>query len=1156
MRTSIRRGLSCCAATLTIVGAGATAASAVTPWWHFTSSVRPSTLKPRGEGVIGFRALNVGDATTSVENAKGEPTPVTIAATLPPGVTVQPVSAGNPEPDVTLHTFPETELGTFACGEPSPRHVQCTYEPPLIPYEYAEMSVAVKVEGSSGGPSTAEVSGGGAPSASLERSLVVGEKPPAFEVEDQGLSIVPEQEGGALDTHAGSHPFQLTTNFALNQTADTLHPPALPRDLKFTLPPGLVANAAVFPRCSESQFLTKGPGAGQADLCPQESAIGVVVLTLYQTSFAGEAPTQTYPVPVFNLAPRRGEPVRFGFYFAGIAVPIDFSIRTGDDYGATATVSNITQISNFLAESLTIWGVPGDSVHDASRGWGCLAGGFYQFEPGVGPPPCNTTSQSNPPPFLTLPTSCATPFAASVEGDSWPTKADPGGIALPARGYSLQDKFGRANGLTACDQLPFNPFIEVAPDVQTASTSTGLTVHVRVPQEVSTNANGVASSSVKDITVALPDGVAINPSGANGLDACSEAQIGYLPASSSPPADLHFTPRLPGSTPAIEAGETGALQPGVNFCSTAAKIGTVDIKSPLLPPTQHLTGAVYLASQNENPFGSLIASYIVAEDPTSGVLVKLPGEIHLTETGQIITTFKNNPQLPFEDAELHFFGGDRAPLATPAHCGPYTTTAAFAPWSGGESASSSSSFQINSGPNGGPCPGSPLPFAPVLTGGNTNVNAGLFSPLTTTITREDGQQDMQSVQLHMPAGLEGILAGVELCPNAQAEAGTCGPESLIGETTVSAGIGSAPVTVTGGKVYLTEKYAGAPFGLSIVNPVKTGPFDLAHDTSNPNQQPACDCVVVRARIAVDPQSAALTVTTDASGPHAIPRLIDGVPVQIRKVNVTISRERFTFNPTSCSRSALSGSITGAEGATSPVSVPFQLTNCAALKFTPKLTVSTAGQASRANGAGLKFKISYPRGAIGSQSWFNEAKLDIPRQLPARLTTLQQACLSETFETARAKCPAHSIIGHAVVHTPVLPVPLEGPVYFVSYGNLRFPDAVIVLDGYGVHIELHGDTFINSETHVTSATFRNTPDVPFETLEVTIPSGRFSEFGVNLPAKAHFSFCGRKLTMPTLFKAQNGLELRQNTRISVTGCHKAKKRKHAKKTHRSRRRRGR
>ena len=395
----------------------------------------------------------------------------------------------------------------------------------------------------------------------------------------------------------------------------------------------------------------------------------------------------------------------------------------------------------------------------------------------------------------------------------------------------------------------------------------------------------------------------------------------------------------------------------------------------------------------------------------------------------------------------------------------------------------------------------------------------------------------------MPEGLSGLLSNVELCPEPEANEGLCGPKSEIGETTVSVGVGGQPFTVTGGKVYITGPYNGtggctvgtagcAPFGLSIVNPAKAGPYDLANTRAN---HPPCDCVLVRAKIEVNPITAALTVTSDNEGPDKIPTILEGIPLQIQHVNVTVNRNAFTFNPTNCGKLEIGGNLFAAEGATDALSVPFQAANCATLKFTPEIAVSTGGHASKADGAGLHFKIAYPSHAMGSQSWFEEAKFDLPKQLPARLETLQQACLSNVFETNRAACPKASIIGSAIVHTQVLPVPLIGPVYFVSYGGEKFPEAVIVLQGYGVTVDLHGETFIDNKTGVTSATFRNNPDVPFENIEVTIPTGPYSEFGVNLPAKDNYNFCGQKLSMPTLFKAQNGIEIHTTTPISVTGC---------------------
>ncbi len=359
--------------------------------------------------------------------------------------------------------------------------------------------------------------------------------------------------------------------------------------------------------------------------------------------------------------------------------------------------------------------------------------------------------------------------------------------------------------------------------------------------------------------------------------------------------------------------------------------------------------------------------------------------------GQQIATLKNSPQLPFEDAELHFYGGPNSPLSTPARCGAYTTRASFESWSGGEPVQSSSTFDITRVRVGVRAPGASLPFAPLLTAGTTSNQAGGFSPFTMTMSREDGQQDLQAISLHMPAGLSGLLAGVELCGEAQADAGTCGPNSQIGETIVSVGVGGSPYTVTGGKVYLTGPYEGAPFGLSIVNPANAGPFHLGN-------------VIVRARIAVDPHTAELTITSDNSGPYKIPTMIDGIPLEIKHVNVTVNRPGFTFNPTNCSPMTIGGSLNSTEGSTDALSVPFQVTNCAVLKFEPKFAVSTSGKTSKADGASLTAKLSYPNVPAGTDANIAKVKVELPKQLPSRLTTLQKACSAAQFESNPAGCP--------------------------------------------------------------------------------------------------------------------------------------------------------
>ncbi|HSY40074.1 MAG TPA: hypothetical protein VLA79_11120, partial [Polyangia bacterium] len=364
----------------------------------------------------------------------------------------------------------------------------------------------------------------------------------------------------------------------------------------------------------------------------------------------------------------------------------------------------------------------------------------------------------------------------------------------------------------------------------------------------------------------------------------------------------------------------------------------------------------------------------------------------------------------------------------------------------------------------------------------------------------------------------------KLCDEADANAGTCSSESQIGETIVSVGLGGDPYTVTGGKVYITGPYKGAPFGLSIVNPAKAGPFDLGK-------------VIVRAKIDVNPETAALTITTDTEGPYKIPTIIDGIPLEIRHVNVNINRPGFTFNATNCSPLAVTGSLTSSEGSSSSLSVPYQVTNCAVLAFKPKLTASTQGKTSRANGASLTVKLGYPAGPYDAN--IARVKVELPKKLPSRLTTLQKACTAAVFEANPANCPAASIIGHATATTPVLPVPLTGPAIFVSHGNESFPSLVIVLQGYGVTVHLVGSTFI-SKSGITSSTFKTVPDVPVGTFELTLPEGPYSALAAN------GNLCNAKLTMPTEFVGQNGALIKTTTKIQASGCPKAKKAAHRKK----------
>jgi hypothetical protein len=1116
-----------------------------------------------------------------------EKTPVKILDTLPPGLRATSVIAATPSGNQAG--------GIQGCRVVTVSLVSCEYEGQLPPFGYIEMRIGVVVTGSAPANAVNEseqnellVEGGQAPAARLKRPVRLSAEPVPFGVETYQLDA--EEEGGAPATHAGSHPFQITNVLNLNETPDTnpltstraqSHVVQLARDLSFKWPAGLIGNPQAVPRCPIGKFLTTDTAEGTEADCPADTAVGVARVSIDEPLLGVLNETQ----PFFNLETEAGEPARFGFMVIGNPVIVTPAVRNGEDYGITVDAYNITQTIEFLSSTVTVWGDPGAPQHAGVRGNRC----FYQTIAGT--EGCHEQLEEGAPPFLLMPTSCPSnpstgrpeQLYSSVEGDSW-TQADEEDKQATEAGRGpiipALHPFERIlmPALSGCAQLPFNPSIEVKPDVPDASTSTGLRVDVHVPQEGSVNSNGDAEAEPRNITVALPAGVAVNPSGGDGLEACSERLVGYqgmrelatLPDTETP----IFSPYLPGSPIAKENGDEEPFEQGVNFCPDASKIGEVTIHTPILP--NPLTGFVYLAAQESNPSGSLLAMYVLAEDPFAGVTVKLPGAVQLCKRvgepglnnkgepvpgitcealGQLIATFENNPQAPFEDAEFHFFGGERAPLATPARCGAYTTRAAFTPWSASEGEAphiATGTFDITSGPSGSPCPGASLPFSPSLTGGATNIQAGAFSPFTLTLTRHDGEQNMQSVEAHLPLGMSGDLSNIEQCPEPQANEGTCGPNSLIGETTVAVGVGGHPFTVSGGKFYLTGPYNGsgacstpgtngcAPFGITFEVPAKAGPFDLAHTKLN---HPSCDCVLVRGKIDINPETAAITVTSNPPGtPDAIPTSIEGIPLEIQHINATTTRGNFQFNPTNCEKLQATGTIHSSEGATDTITVPFQVTNCADLKFEPKFQVSTRpAKDTRLDGTSLTAKLAYPSAPQGTFTNIARVKVELPKALPSRLNTLRKACTVAQFNANPAGCPPASKIGTAVVHTPILSAPLTGPAIFVSHGGEAWPTLTLVLQGDGVTVDLVGTTLI-SKAGVTSTTFKTVPDQPFSTFELTLPQGEYSAL------TTLGNLCRQKLTMPTEFIAQNGAVIHQNTKIAVNGCAKSVRHERKKKHH--------
>ena len=540
-------------------------------------------------------------------------------------------------------------------------------------------------------------------------------------------------------------------------------------------------------------------------------------------------------------------------------------------------------------------------------------------------------SQAPQVPLLTNPTSCGESRTATLSVDSWKEPGNFGGSRT--RSVSMPE-------LVGCEKLGFSPTIGVSPDGSGGSTPTGLNVEEHVPQESALNPVGLAEADVKNITVALPVGVQISPAAADGLLACSPVQ-----------AALHTA--------------------GPSACPEASKVGTVEVVTPVL--SEPVTGGVYLASQDENPFGSLIALYIVAENENEGVRVKIAGQVSLDPvTGQVVTTFENTPQLPYSLAKLQFFGTDRAPLSTPALCGAYTTTSAIAPWSGAPAVTPSSTFQVTSGPAGTPC-ADPRPFSPGFQAGTTNIQAGAYSALTMTMTRPDADETLGKLNVVFPPGISAGLQGVKLCQEPQAASGECPAESQIGQVIASAGLGNDPYSVEDGKAYITGPYEGAPFGVDVVVPAVAGPFNLGTE-------------VVRSKVDVDPTTAQLTVVSDP-----FPTILDGIPLQLQHVNVTVNRSGFVFNPTSCEPTKLTGVLGSSEGASASVASAFQVTDCAALSFKPEFKVATSAKTSRTEGASLHVSLTLPNTLRGTGANVAKVKVSLPKQLPSPLKTLQKAC---------------------------------------------------------------------------------------------------------------------------------------------------------------------
>jgi hypothetical protein len=1048
-----------------LAGACSAYAATETPGWTVDSLAAPTNFSV-GNSSNAYRVemTNAGSKTT-------DGSPVTITDTLPKeGLTVGTIElfsrppGGLPGPNLASAAGCAVIALVVKCEVPSGE------DSTVVPDGKLELVVNVAVEEPEKPGSltnAVKVSGGGAPEVLASAKNALSSAPPPFGVASFNFFIAGLD--GARDSLAGDHPYELTTTIDLNTTT-ALHGElereggaTSGQDLKdviVNLPLGFAGSTLAAPQCTLAELSSEAR-------CPLDTRVGQILTEPESVEAVHSS--------IWNLTPERGVPGEFGF------VDGDGNTHVFRARVVPTSAGYVLQVvSPDIAQALL----------------GHIVTTFY------GDPAARNGMGNSEIPFFTDPTNCSGGnLKATIYIDSWqhPGAFNSDGTPNLEGDPNWVKATSESPPVTGCDELQFAPALKAQPTTSQADTPSGLEFELKVPQ--SENVGLHATPALKNAIVTLPEGMTVDPSAGNGLQACSVAQIGWLGGS-----PFNFNQDQPD-------------------CPDASKIGSLELQSPLIQGV--LTGAIYLAAQDENPFHSTLAAYVVVNDPVTGVLLKIAGEFKPDpHTGRITSFFPENAQLPFSDLKLHFFGGPRASLATPESCGTFTTTSDLAPWSApdsGPDAMPFDSFSINTGCVNG--------FAPAFTAGSTNLQAGAYTPFVVSFSRQDSDQELAGATINMQPGLSANIKSVPLCPDAQASAGTCPESSQVGTVQAAAGPGPNPIVETG-KAYLTGPYNGGAYGLSVVVPAVAGPFNFGN-------------VVVRQSLRIDPSDAHVT---DVSDPF--PTILDvmgangqlsGIPIKLRRVDVSIDRPGFTFNPTNCSKLQITDSLSSAQGATNTQATPFQVTNCASLKFAPKFAVSTAAHTSKENGASFTVKLTYPSAAPGTYANIAKVKVDLPKQLPSRLTTLHHACLAAIFEANPANCPPDSIVGHAKTTVPNLPLPLEGPAYFVSHGGEAFPNLTFVLQGNNVKIKLVGSTFIKHG--ITSSTFKTVPDAPVSSFELTLPQGK------NSALAATANLCKSKLNMPTAFVAQNGAEIHQTTKIQVTGCPKAKT---TKKTRRAKR----
>jgi hypothetical protein len=739
------------------------------------------------------------------------------------------------------------------------------------------------------------------------------------------------------------------------------------------------------------------------------------------TNLRADGPSLNLNTPVYNMVPPEGVPAQFGFVALIPRVFVNANVRS--DGGLRVTIPNISEALPLTGTSLTFWGVPGDPGHDGDRGQCLNSDQLCPFQGTVKP-------------FLTNPTSCLGPQTTVLLADSWQNSGN----------FEELDSTTPV-GADGCENVPFSPSIQATPGISATDSPSGLSVNVHVPQI--NNPTGVEASHLRDAVVTLPEGMTLNAGAADGLGVCSQAQIGL--------------------------GNTDDPT-----CPNSSKIGSVSISSPLQPDP--LTGGIFFADPNDNPFDSLTAIYLVGQG--GGVTIKLAGEIvRDPDTGRLTTVIQDAPQLPFTDFGLDFFGGPRSVLATPTTCGTKTVSADLAPWSGNTPTTVTSSFDIDSGPNGLPCvtSDSQRPFTPDMSAGLTDAASGSSSPFTFRVTRPDGNKWLKGLSVDLPPGVLASLAGVPECSDGalasidtsvgsgqdEIDNPSCPSGSQVGTATIGAGAGTNPEYVQTGKVYLAGPYKGAPVSLAIVVPAVAGPLDLG-------------TVVVRNQLIIDSDDAQVHVVSDE-----IPDTLAGIPLRIRDIRLNIDRPGFMQAPTNCSPLQVTANVTGSEGGSADLVKPFAVAGCAGLPFAPTLSASIL------NGRSGTTRSSHPALKIdvgGTPGGANILGADVLLPPAFQVDQANLGNLCSEAELASNRCAGRNTIGSATATTPLLDQPLSGPVYAVS-GSGGLPRLAMILNGPAsqpIQLIVRADT-VTRGTQIASV-ISAAPDAKINAFSLTIDGG--------------------------------------------------------------------